>query len=85
LDVVLEERQGLAGFEGFEPEVDFAEFDGHGVDVDAVEAAPDDVAEGLADGLRGGFVAGADGGEAAGHPVGGGDQEVVAAAGGVAD
>jgi hypothetical protein len=30
---------------GLHPEADFTEFDGHGIEIDAVDAAADDVAE----------------------------------------
>ena len=49
-DVVVEEVERLAGDVGFEPEGDFAEFDGEGVQVHAVDAVADDVADGLAEG-----------------------------------
>ena len=73
--------QRLARLEGLEPEADLAQLDGHRVDVDAVEAAADDVAQRGSDGRRRGLlVAGADGGQALGDPVGGGDEEVAGAA-----
>ena len=46
-DVVVEEGERLPGLEGFEPEVHAAELGRHGVDVHAVEAPADDVAEGV--------------------------------------
>ena len=46
-DVVVEEGERLAGLEGLHPEADLAQLDGHRVDVDAVEAAADDVAQGV--------------------------------------
>lgn len=83
---MLEEGEGLAGLEGLHPEAHLAQLDGHGVHVHAVEAVADDVAQGRAGGLGGRLlVARADGGEAPGDPVGGGDQEVAAPAGRVAD
>ena len=86
LDVGVEEGERLAGLEGLHPEADLAELDRHRVDVDAVEAAGDDVAERGSRRLGGGLVvAGADGGEALGDAVGGGDEEVARAAGGIDD
>jgi len=85
-DVMFQEGQRPAGLQGLQPEVDFAQFHGHGVDVHAVDAPADHVAQGVLDGFGCGFVlAGADGGESLGDAVGGGDEEVAAAAGGVAD
>ena len=84
--MVVEERERLAGLQGFEPEIDLAEFHGHGVDVHAEDAVADHIAEGLSVGFRGRlFVAGANGGQTLGDAVGGGNQEMAAAAGGVAD
>ena len=86
LDMVVEEGERLARVHGFEPEGDLAELDGHGVDVHAVYAVGDNFAEGVADsGEGGGVFAGAVGGDLAGEAVGGGDEEVAASAGGVAD
>ena len=41
-EVGVEERQGLAGGGGGQPQGDLGEFDGHGIEVDAVDAALDD-------------------------------------------
>ena len=41
-EVVVEEGEGLGGGDGFEPESEFGEFDGNGVEVDAIEAVFDD-------------------------------------------
>ena len=85
-DVVIEEGERLAGFQGFQPQAHPAQLDGHGVDVHAVEAAADDVAEGGAGGLGAGFLlAGAGRGHAPRQAMGGGDQEVAGADGRVAD
>ena len=43
-DAMVEEAEWPAGGVGFEPEADFAQLDGHRVDVDAVKASTDDVA-----------------------------------------
>ena len=43
-EVVVEEGKGLGGGDGFEPEGELGEFDGDGVEVDAVEAVFDDFA-----------------------------------------
>ena len=85
LDVGVEEGERPAGLERLQPELDLAELDRHRVDVDAVEAAGDDVAQRVPGRLgRGLLVAGAHGGEALRDPVGGGDEEVAGAAGGIA-
>ena len=80
---------GFPGLEGFEPEVHAAELGRHGVDVHAVEAAADDVAQGvlvkerrrlaLARRVR------ADPGEVPGKSMCRADEEVTGADGGVAD
>ena len=44
-DVRVEEGEGASGLEGFHPEADLAQLDGHGVEVYAVDAAADDVAQ----------------------------------------
>ena len=46
-DVVVEEGERLPGLEGLEPEAHAAELGGHGVDVHAVQAPADDVAQGV--------------------------------------
>src|SRR5260370_31818788 len=82
----VQERQWLARFDSFHPEVDLAEFHGHGVDIHAVDAVTDYIAQGGAAGLRSRFlVAGTHSGKAFGDAVGGCDQEVSTAAGWVAD
>ncbi len=84
LDVVVEEVEGFAGDVGLQPEGDFAEFDREGVEVHAVDAGADDIAEGEAEGGgRGLFLAGADGGEFVGNTAGGGEQDVSGSAGNV--
>ena len=85
-EVGVEERQGAAGVEGFQPQRDFGDLDGQVVEVDPVEAAFDDVGGGGADGGGAGFgVAGADFGQRGADAAGGGDDEMSAAAGGVDD
>ena len=44
-DVVIEERERLARLERFEPQAHAAQLRGHRVDVDAIQAAADDVAQ----------------------------------------
>ena len=84
--MVVEEGEWLAGFHGFEPKGKLAQLDRHWVDVHAVDAAANDIAQSVAQGGGRRFVfAGADGGEASGDAVGGSDQEVPGAAGFVAD
>ncbi len=84
--VVVEEGEWQARDERLHPEADLAQLYGHRVGVHPVDAAPDDVAQGLAGGLgRGLAVPGTDSGEALGDAVRGGDEEVAAAARRVAD
>src|SRR5262245_28988696 len=45
LNAMVEERQGLARFQSFHPQADLAQFDGHGVDVRAVDAMADHIAQ----------------------------------------
>ena len=86
LDVGVEEGQRLAWVQGLQPEGDLRQFDGHRVDVDAVDAAGDDVAERRAERFQGRFrVVLADGGDALGDASGRRDEEVAGAAGRVAD
>ena len=85
-DVVVEEVEAFAGDMGFEPEGDFAEFDGERVEVHAVDAVADDIADGFTKGQRAGLVfTGADDGEFGGDAAGGIEEDVAAAAGDVAD
>ena len=73
-DVVVEEAEGFAGIDGFQPEGDAAELDGHRVDVHAVEAAAGDFAEGVAVVVGAdGTVGGAEFGECFGEAAGGGE------------
>ena len=82
---MVEEGKGLAGLEGLEPEGDLAELDGHGVDVHAVEAVADDVAQGGLVEERGGLGLaighGAGAREVSGEAMGGPDEEMTGAAG----
>ena len=85
-DVLVQVGQGLAGFQGFQPERDLGQFGGHGVDVDAVDAAAGHAAQRSPHDRLGRLgVAGLLGGDPLGDPPGGGDEEVSGAAGGVAD
>ena len=85
-EVGVEERQGSAGVEGFQPQRDFGDLDGQVVEVDPVEAVFDDVGGGGPDRGGAGFgVAGANFGQRGGEPAGRGDHEMPAAAGGVDD
>jgi len=68
--VVVEEAQRPAGVERLQPQADLAQLDGHLVQVNAIEAAADDIAQGVA---------------AGGQPVGRGDEEVAGAGGGIND
>ena len=86
LDVVVEEVERLAGDVGLEPEGDLAEFHGQRVEVDAVDAVADDVADRRAVGARRGLLlAGAHDGQLGGDAAGGGQQDVAGAAGDVGD
>lgn len=85
-DVVVEEVEGFAGVVGFEPEGHFAEFDGERVEVHAVDAFADHVADGGAESDGGRlFLAGADDGEFGGDAAGGGEKDVAGTAGDVGD
>ena len=88
-DVVIEERERLAGFDGFKPKADAAKFGGHGVDVYSVEAVADDIAQGVLVVERRGFAftlcLGTDIGQMLGQPVRRADQEVAGADGRIAD
>ena len=77
LDVVIEEGERFAGLGGFEPKGDFAQLDGHGIHVHAVEAVADDFAQGVAELVgRRLFVAGAEDGEPSREAMASGDEEV---------
>ena len=85
-DVVVEEGERFAGFEGFKPEAHAAKLGGHGVNVHAVKAAADNVAEGGTGGLGAWFLlAGPGGGHTPGKAVGRADEKVAGADGRVAD
>ena len=88
-DVVIEEGERLAGFDGFKPQADAAEFGGHGVDVHSIEAVADDIAQGALVVERGGFAfalcLGAHLGQMLGQPVRRANQEVAGADGRIAD
>ncbi len=84
--MVVEKGERFAGFEGFEPESDFAQLDGHGVDVHAVKAVADDIAQGGAvNGGAGFFLAAAHAGEMPRNAVAGANDEVARASGHVAN
>ena len=85
-DVVVEKGERFAGFEGFEPEGDFAQLDGHGIDVHAIKAVADDVAQGgLIDARTRFFLAAAHAGEMPRDAVAGANDEVAGAGGHVAN
>ena len=85
-DAGVEESEGLARFEGLQPEGDLRQLGGEVVEVDAVDAPADDVVQGVGDLFGGGFVlAGAGLGDAAGDPPGCRDEETAGARGWVAD
>ena len=86
LDVAVQEAQRLARLQRLQPQAHLAQLHRHRVEVHAVDAAPDHVAHCRAGGLgRWLLVAGAHGGQPPGDAVGGGQQEVPAPAGRVAD
>ena len=85
-DVVVEKRERFAGFEGFEPKGDFAQLNGHGVDVHAIKAVADDIAQGCAVNGGAGFIlAAAHAGEMPRNAVAGTNDEVAGAGGHIAD
>ena len=82
--MVGEKRKRLAWFHRFQPESHPAEFRRHRVEIYAVEAGADHVAESGAIGLRARLcVAGANGGQSLRHPVRRPNQKVPAADGGI--
>ena len=84
--MVVEEAERFAGDMGFQPEGDLAEFYGEWIEVHAVDAVFDHIADGLAVGGGAGLViAGADDGEGHADAAGGGEQDVAGAAGDVGD
>ncbi|CAM5320813.1 hypothetical protein SCANM63S_00615 [Streptomyces canarius] len=81
LDVRVEEGEWAARLHGLDPQGDLGEFHGHRVEVDAVHAAGDDLAQGVTHGLGGRLrIVGLDLREPAGDAAGRRDQEVAAAA-----
>jgi hypothetical protein len=86
LDVVVEEVERFAGVVGFQPEGDLAEFHRQRVQVDAVDAFADHVADGGC-GRRWARAVPrrCDDGEFGGDAAGGGEQDVAGAAGDVGD
>ena len=76
--MVIEEGERFARLHRFEPEADFGtQFDGHGVDVHAIDAMADDFAEGVAKFAHARFVAfGAWQRETASDALRGGDEEM---------
>ncbi len=47
LDMVVEKRKRFSGFDSFQPEIDFAKFHCHRIDVHAIDAAADYIAQGV--------------------------------------
>ena len=85
-DVVVQKVERLAGVVGFQPERDLAEFDGERVQVHAVDAGADHVADRGAKGRgRWLLLAGANDGELGGDAPRGGEQDVARAAGDIGD
>nr|WP_246035677.1 hypothetical protein [Dictyobacter kobayashii] len=86
LDMSIQEGERLAGLDGLHPQVDFAELDGHGVNIDAIDTMADHITQGgAARGCIGLFAIGEGGGQPASDAVRGGDQEVATATGGITD
>ena len=83
--MALQERQGQPRIDGLHPEAHLADLHGQRVRVHAVDAAPDDIAEGALVIVRRGRASGADAGHAVGEPACRGEQEVAGAARGVDD
>lgn len=76
-DVVVEETEWFAGNVGFEPESDFAELDSERVQIDAIDAVSDDIADGFAVGGRAWLIIpGADNGQSDGNAASGGEENV---------
>ena len=78
-DLVVDERERQVAVQGHQPQREFAHFDGHVVDVGAVEAVGDDFADGAEVQVAAMGVGGILGGPRFDHPVGeiagGRDQE----------
>ena len=91
LDVGVEEAERPAGLHALQPQADLGQLGGHRVEVDAVDAAVDHVVHGvlLVDdrrlGVTAAAAAGSHRGEPSGDALGGGDEEVPAAASRIAD
>src|SRR6266516_1084950 len=86
LDVLFEEGEWFAWLDSLHPQAYFTEFNGHGVDIYAVDAAADDITQSFAAGFgRGLLFTCANGCQPFGNTVCRCNQEVAAATGGVAD
>ena len=86
LDVVIKEVKRLSGDVGLKPEGDLAQFDGERIEVYAIDAFANDVANGGAEGGRGWlFFAGTDYGKLRGYAAGGGKEDMARAASYVGD
>ena len=82
--MVVEEIEGFARRVGFQPEGDLAKLDGERVEVHAVDAVADHIANGFTEGGGAGLViAAADNGEFRGNAAGGGEEDMAGAAGDV--
>lgn len=86
LDMLFQEGERFPWLDRFHPQIDLAEFDGHGVDVYTIDAATNDVTQGLAPGFRRWLLfACANGSKTLGDAMSGSNEKVAAAAGGITD
>ena len=85
LQVVIEEAQGFVGRHGLQPQGHARQFQRQRVQIHAVDAVANDVAQSMAVVVATGRTLGAQLRQMIGQPPGGGKQEVAAAAGRVAD
>ena len=86
LDAGIEEAQWLAWFHGLQPQGGTAELHGQGIDVHPVDAAADDLAQGMpVIGLGGLVGASIDAGQLGGQAAGRGQKKMARTAGRVAD
>ena len=84
-DAGVEESERLSGFDGFDPQRHFGEFDGHGIAVYSVDAGADHITQSMAIVLGGRDAAGSGAGDAGGNSARRRQQEVAGAAGGIDD
>src|SRR5438046_1273843 len=84
--MLLKKRKWFARFDGFHPQAHLAQFNSHRIDVYTIDAATNDITQGLAPGFGRWFLfASAYGCQSFGDTMGCCNQEVTAATGGIAN